>query len=151
HVTLTPPSDLAAEPVQPLPTLDELLERADAELDPKQVALGERLFHDPRLSADDTVSCSSCHDLRYAGIDRAPTATGIRRQIGAVNTPTVFNAALSIAQFWDGRAQDLIVQAGGPPLAPAEMGSNWDEIVAKISKDQAYVAAFAAAFPKDVH
>lgn len=150
HVTLTPPADVEQEPVKALPDVGEYLETHDEELDPKLVDLGERLFHDPRLSTDNTISCASCHDLRYGGVDRAPTATGIRGQVGPINTPTVFNSVLSIAQFWDGRAHDLAAQAGGPPLAPGEMGSSWAEIVGKIAQDQTYVDAFVASFPKDV-
>jgi cytochrome c peroxidase len=108
------------------------------------------LFHDPRLSQDHTVSCATCHDLRFGGVDRFVRAVGIHGQVGPVNTPTVFNAALSVAQFWDGRAHDLQEQAGGPPEAAGEMGSSFEQIVARIQRDRAYVEAFQKAFPDDV-
>ena len=145
------PIDLAQEPVEPLPTdLEELFEDyLEVDYVPERIALGQTLFHDPRLSADDTVSCASCHDLRYAGIDRAITATGIQGQIGPINTPTVFNAALHFMQFWDGRAADLEAQADGPPNAAAEMGSNWAEITEKLRRDARVMAQLAAAYPDE--
>jgi cytochrome c peroxidase len=149
-VTMTPPTDLSAEPVQTLPSIEDVFDNLEFEYSKDRVDLGRRLFHDTRLSTDNSISCASCHDLRYAGIDRAPTATGIRGQIGPVNTPTVFNAALSIAQFWDGRAESLAKQAGGPPLAAGEMGSSWPEIVSKLIADISYVEQFQKAFPDQV-
>jgi cytochrome c peroxidase len=141
-----PLADPEAEPVKALPDIEQVFEDLDCDPNPKKIALGEKLFHDPRLSHDNTLSCASCHDLRYGGVDRAPTATGINSQRGPINTPTVFNAALSIAQFWDGRAANLQAQAGGPPLAAGEMGSTWPEIVSKINADASYVADFQGAY-----
>ncbi|MFN3244833.1 MAG: cytochrome-c peroxidase [Planctomycetota bacterium] len=143
-VVLRTPTD--DEPLEVLPDLEELEEITGLENDPARIELGRMLFHDTRLSKDFTVSCATCHDLRFGGIDRFARAVGIYGQVGPVNTPTVFNAALSVAQFWDGRAQDLQEQAGGPPEAAGEMGSDFDEIVARIQQDRAYVAAFAKAF-----
>ena len=138
------------EPIQPLPSVAELAEELELTVTPARVALGRQLFHDVRLSLNLTVSCASCHDLRFAGIDRAPRAIGIHQQVGPVNTPTVFNAALGIAQFWDGRAKDLASQASGPPQAPGEMGSNFPEIVARLRADAECVASFCRAYPEEV-
>lgn len=135
------------EPLEVLPSVADLAESLELETTPERVQLGRQLFHDPRLSKDLTVSCASCHDLRFAGIDRTPRAVGIYCQVGTVNTPTVFNSALGIAQFWDGRAKDLAEQASGPPQAAGEMGSNFPEIVARLRDDAAVVRAFAQAFP----
>lgn len=115
-------------------------------LDPVKVELGRSLYHDVRLSGDDTISCATCHDLAKGGTDQAPVSTGINGQLGGINAPTTLNAALHLAQFWDGRAADLAAQADGPPNNPIEMGSNWDQILAKLRADRALTAAFDAAY-----
>lgn len=146
-VQRTPTED---EPLATLPTLEDVAEALELDMTPERVTLGRQLFHDTRLSKDMTVSCASCHDLRFGGIDRTPTAVGIYGQVGPINTPTVFNAALGIAQFWDGRAKDLAEQASGPPQAAGEMGSNFAEITSRLQQDDAIVAQFQRAFPGDV-
>jgi len=138
------------EPIEPLPTVEEIAEALELELIPARIDLGRHLFHDTRLSKDHTVSCASCHDLRFAGIDRTPKAVGIHGQIGDLNTPTVFNSALGIAQFWDGRAIDLTSQAEGPPQAAGEMGSNFAEITSRLQQDHGMLTAFRDAFPDAV-
>ncbi|MBB3004295.1 cytochrome c peroxidase [Paraburkholderia tropica] len=129
--------------VQPLPhTL---------RVDPRKVALGMRLFHDPRLSADNTISCASCHALGTGGVDNRKLSLGVGGQLGSVNAPTVFNAALNHAQFWDGRAATLQEQAGGPPLNPVEMASvSWEQIVGKLQADPALVETFAQIYPDGI-
>ena len=115
-----------------------------------QIALGRRLFSEPRLSADGTVACSSCHDLSHYGADGAPTSTGIRGARGSRNAPTVFNAAGHFAEFWDGRAKSIEEQAKGPMLNPIEMGMpSGEAVVAVLKKSPDYVAAFRSAFPGD--
>ncbi|MGL5690878.1 MAG: cytochrome c peroxidase [Bacteroidales bacterium] len=129
------------EAIQPL--IDSLA------VNPAKVALGEKLYHDTRLSKDNNLSCASCHSLDSAGIDRLQFSKGIYDQIGGINAPTVFNAALHIAQFWDGRAADLQAQAGGPPFDMLEMGSeSWDEIIEKLAKDPYLTAEFKAVYPE---
>jgi cytochrome c peroxidase len=130
-----------------MPSIEEVAEALELELIPARIDLGRHLFHDTRLSKDHTVSCASCHDLRFAGIDRTPKAVGIHGQVGDLNTPTVFNSALGIAQFWDGRASDLASQAEGPPQAAGEMGSNFAEITSRLQQDQGMLTAFRQAFP----
>lgn len=141
------PDSLAApqfanEPVRPLP--DSL------PVDPEKVELGFKLYHDVRISANNTVSCATCHPLHQAGVDGLKTSKGIYDQIGGINAPTVYNAALNLAQFWDGRAADLQAQAGGPPLDALEMGSNWEEITAKLRADKEMVKEFAALYPEGI-
>ena len=115
-------------------------------LDPDRVALGQALFHDPRLSHDNSIACATCHDLARGGIDGRQAAIGLRGQRGELNTPTVFNAALNFAQFWDGRAASLEEQAAGPVHNPVEMGSSWAEVVAKLAAAGDYNQAFARQF-----
>jgi cytochrome c peroxidase len=73
------------------------------------VALGGKLFHDARLSADDTVSCASCHNLAGGGVDNRSRSIGVRGAVGGINAPTVFNSGLNFVQFWDGRAPTVEV------------------------------------------
>ena len=142
------PLDPGNEPIEAIPHVEEFFEDyLEMDYEPAKVTLGRQLFHDTRLSADNSISCASCHDLRYGGVDRAVTATGIRGQIGPINTPTVFNSAFSLAQFWDGRASDLEAQADGPPNAEGEMGSNWEEITSKLSQDSTMMGLLQEAFP----
>lgn len=135
--------DFANEPVQPL--MDSL------PTDPAKVALGFKLYHDVRLSANNTVSCATCHPLDKAGVDGLQTSTGIYDQKGFINAPTVYNAALNtVGQFWDGRAKDLQTQAGGPPLDQLEMGSDWEQITGKLKADPQLVKEFAALYPEGI-
>lgn len=117
-------------------------------VDAEKVALGEFLYHDGRLSGDGSIQCHTCHQLKNGGVDGLATSTGIKGQKGGINAPTVYNAAFNLAQFWDGRAATLADQAGGPPLNPVEMGSkNWQEIVDKLEKDEAFKQAFLKVYP----
>lgn len=119
-------------------------------LDPKLVALGRRLFHDKRLSSDDTVACATCHDLAHGGVDGKSHSAGIKGQLGGVNAPTVYNSGLNFVQFWDGRAKDLEEQANGPVTNPLEMGTSWEKVLPKLRADNAYPAAFGELFPDGI-
>lgn len=112
-----------------------------------KVALGRKLFFDRRLSHDDSISCGGCHDPTLAGADGRRYAIGINGATGTVNTPTVFNAALNVVQFWDGRAATLEEQAAGPVHNPIEMASNWTEVIGKLGADPWYPGAFARVYP----
>ncbi|MGN0236284.1 MAG: cytochrome c peroxidase [Paludibacteraceae bacterium] len=132
----------ANEPLQPLP--------ACLATDVEQVALGERMYNDPRISLDGTISCASCHILEQGGADEAHerTSEGIYGQFGGVNAPTVYNAFYNVQQFWNGRAADLQEQAAGPPVNPVEMGDQtWDDIVARLRQDKALVKEFERLYP----
>ena len=126
------------EPIQPLPeTLD---------VDPAKAALGRKLFHEPRLSRDGTVSCASCHDLRSGGDDGRRVSVGVEGAEGLVNSPTVFNSSLNFKQFWDGRAKDVVEQIDGPIQSPIEMGSLWPDVVAKLYEDEEYPGLFESVY-----
>ncbi|MGN1219839.1 MAG: cytochrome c peroxidase [Candidatus Cryptobacteroides sp.] len=119
--------------------------------DPAKVALGNILFHDTRLSVNNTISCASCHDLKTAGVDNEPVSDGVFDLEGGVNAPTVFNSVYNFVQFWDGRAETLAKQAAGPPLNPVEMGcQSFDEIVAKLVSDKEMVKMFNAIYPEGI-
>jgi cytochrome c peroxidase len=113
-----------------------------------KIALGRRLYYDPRLSKNQDISCNSCHDLAHGGVDAGPTSVGHRGQRGDRNAPTVYNAALQISQFWDGRAADVEAQAKGPILNPAEMAMPSDVgALAVLRSIPGYAPLFQAAFP----
>lgn len=132
--------DRAAEPVRPI--------AMSAQVDLAKAELGFALFHDTRLSVDNTVSCASCHALETAGVDNHQYSHGVDDQLGGVNAPTVFNAVYNFVQFWDGRAKTLADQAAGPPLNPVEMAStSFDEIIAKLEADKKFAKAFRKVYP----
>ena len=134
-----PDSPYANQPVRPIGTFTT---------DAAKVALGKDLFHDGRLSADNSISCSSCHGLDTGGVDNEQFSDGVGGQLGGVNAPTVYNAVYNFVQFWDGRAATLADQAAGPPLNPVEMAcESFDEIVAKLAADKEMVKRFKAIYP----
>lgn len=118
------------------------------ELDVRKVALGKKLFHDKRLSKDNTLSCASCHDLAKGGCDQAQYSTGVGKKVGGVNSPTVLNSAFQFIMFWDGRAPTLEAQADGPVNNPIEMASNWQEAIPKLQQDTELTAAFNTVYPQ---
>jgi cytochrome c peroxidase len=116
----------------------------------EKIALGRMLYYDARLSRSQKISCNSCHVLTQYGVDNEPTSDGHKGQKGTRNSPTVYNAALHFAQFWDGRAADVEEQAKGPVLNPVEMAMKSDKAVIAVLKSMPeYVAAFRQAFPAD--
>jgi cytochrome c peroxidase len=117
------------------------------EITPERVALGKQLFFDPRLSASGVISCNSCHNLGMGGDDNMPTSIGHGWAKGPRNSPTVLNAVFNVAQFWDGRAEDLKAQAKGPVQAGVEMANKPENVVAVLNSMPEYVQGFQAAFP----
>jgi cytochrome c peroxidase len=111
-------------------------------LDPGRVALGERLFHDARLSADLTVACANCHNLSAGGVDGQRFSVGIGGAVGNINAPTILNSAYNVAQFWNGRAATLEEQAAGPIQNPIEMGATWSQVLSRLGQDDKLVAEF---------
>ncbi len=113
------------------------------------VSLGKELYFDKRLSKNGTQSCNTCHaiDDGRAGVDNEPTSVGAFGKRGDRNSPTVFNAALHMAQFWDGRASDLEEQAKGPILNPVEMAmTSPQEVIERLKAETNYPPQFEAAF-----
>jgi len=120
------------------------------ELQSGKVLLGERLFHDPRLSADGTVSCATCHILSQGGADKNKIAIGIGNALGEYNTPTVFNSVFNSHQFWDGRTTTLAEQVSGPLTNIAEMASDWTIVVRRVSEDNEYRKAFKSEYGGEI-
>ncbi len=116
----------------------------------EKIALGRMLYYDTRFSKNHDLSCNSCHDLARWGVDAEATSPGHKKQRGDRNSPTVYNAAGHIAQFWDGREPDVEAQAKGPVLNPVEMAMpDEGRVLETIKSMPEYVAAFQKAFPDD--
>lgn len=114
---------------------------------PAKVQLGKLLYFDPRLSASQLISCNTCHNVGLGGADLQETSVGHGWQKGPRNAPTVLNAVFNIAQFWDGRAEDLKAQAKGPMQASVEMASDPAHITAMLKSIPGYEPLFRGAFP----
>ena len=132
---------------QPIPTEIPVLEGNPFSVE-KEV-LGRALWFDPRLSSSWFISCNSCHNLGTAGVDLQPRSIGHAWQRGGRNSPTVLNSVFNLAQFWDGRAEDLAAQAMGPIQDALEMNNTPERVINTISSMPDYVAMFEAAFPDD--
>jgi cytochrome c peroxidase len=116
---------------------------------PQLAELGKKLFFDPRLSKSGVISCNSCHNLSMGGSDNITSSVGHLWKEGPINSPTVLNSSLSLAQFWDGRAKDLQAQAGGPIDNPGEMASTHGLAVEVLQSIPGYVTEFKTVFGED--
>lgn len=126
------------EPIQPIqPAIVK---------NPKYVELGKKLYFDTRLSKSGFISCNSCHNLSMGGTDNLKTSIGHNWSKGPINSPTVLNSSLNLAQFWDGRAADLKEQAGGPIANPGEMAFTHELAVDMLKSIPGYVTEFNDAF-----
>ena len=141
-IALVTETVVAQEPISPIPQ--------QITVDKNKAALGKKLFHDPRLSADNTISCATCHPLNRAGTDGTKFSTGINGSLGVINTPTVFNSALNFFQHWDGRSATLQEQIDDPIHNPNEMGSNWPTIIGKLQKDPELKTLFSAIYREGI-
>ncbi len=130
------------EALKPLPAVPAL--------DPAKVELGRQLFNEPRLSANNTLSCASCHHLASGGADDKPFSIGFDGKPVELNTPSVFNASLNFKQFWNGRVDTLEAQVEHVVISPVEMGSDWKTVVQNLAALPAYQAAFKQAYPDGV-
>lgn len=113
------------------------------------VALGRLLYYDPALSADNTISCASCHAAETGFTDTRPVSIGVGGKKGTRHSPTVINSAYNYLQFWDGRAPSLEEQAKGPMINPVEMATTHADVVQRLQADPKYVALFKEAWGTD--
>ena len=119
---------------------------ADNPLTAEGVALGRRLFHDPRLSINATQSCASCHDRANAFAEPRKVSVGAEGHAGKRNAMPLFNLAWAQSFLWDGRAKSLREQVLMPIQDAHEMNERLDRVVEKLTKDDAYPAEFERAF-----
>ncbi|AZF19943.1 cytochrome-c peroxidase [Pseudomonas sp. R3-52-08] len=127
------------EALKPMPAIPAL--------DPAKVELGRQLFNEPRLSANNTLSCASCHRLESGGADNKPFSIGVDGKPVVLNTPSVFNASLNFKQFWNGRVDTLEAQVDQVVTSPVEMGSDWNTVVQNLAALPVYQRAFAQSYP----
>jgi len=110
--------------------------------------LGKALYFEKRLSKDNKQSCNTCHNVNTYGVDNNSFSEGNDGELGGRNSPTTFNAALHITQFWDGREPDVEAQAGGPILNPVEMAMPSEQfVIDRLSNIEEYKTMFGKAFP----
>jgi cytochrome c peroxidase len=122
----------------------------DNAITPERIALGRKLYFDPRLSRDGSVACATCHDISRGFSDRRGTSEGIGDKLGQRNAPTTMNAMFFSSQFWDGRAASLEEQAKLPIVNPIEMGMpDGNAAASAIQGDPEYRKAFQAAYKRD--
>jgi len=163
-ITLTTASLMAGSLAQdaknaglvPIPqSQTQLLKLIDNPANPitkEKVALGKKLYMDPRLSKSELISCNFCHNLSEGGDDGVGASTGHkwRHNPHHLNAPTVYNAVFFGSQFWDGRAKDLEAQAQGPTLAHPEMAATKEHIEKVVKSMPEYVKEFKAAYGDNV-
>ena len=131
---------LSDEPIQPIPIPEPLNARERA-----IVALGERLFADPRLSSNDTTACVTCHSLLLGGADGQRYSRRPLGELTPVNTPTIFNLALNFRLFWNGRVRSLEEQIRTTHLVDSD--TRWPQVLEKLQRDALYLKDFAALYP----
>ncbi len=126
-------------PITPIPL--------DTNPDRERIELGKLLFNDRRLSADNTIACSNCHDLRNGGDDGRPISTGIAGRPGLTNAPTVLNSRFNYTLFWDGRADSYAEQISATLGNPNEMDTSLTEVRNKLATDDQLAALFDEIYP----
>jgi cytochrome c peroxidase len=140
----------------PSPAVDEGLAESQEPLvplplhvaaDPARVALGERLFHDVRLSGDNAMACATCHRLEHGGADGLPRAMTVTGTLLPRNTPTIFNVAFNTAYNWDGVVRTLEAHAERVLLSPSLMHTTWPALLAKLRTIPDYQVAFTTLYP----
>ena len=134
------------EPPKPPLGLPPVIWPAGNPYSPASVELGRYLFFDPRLSANGTVSCATCHPPAHAFSGGEPPPLGVTGKPLRRRAPTVINRAYGRSQFLDGRAATLEAQISGPITAPDEMGTTPQAAAEAISKIAGYGPLFERAF-----
>lgn len=114
----------------------------------ERVDLGRKLFFDPRMSADGTVSCSRCHLPALYGTDGLAKPRGVHDRVNPRNAPTVLNAALQFKAHWRGDRVNVEDQAKQALIGPPSFGNDdYAAAMAKLKAIPGYAEPFARAFP----
>jgi cytochrome c peroxidase len=129
---------LTQEPITPIPP--------PPDADPSKLALGEELFRSPLLSRDQTHSCASCHDVRSNGADSVQHAVGADDQPLDLNTPTVFNAALSFRLNWEGDRRTLESQAAWALNSAPGLGTKMSDVLSRLNGNAGIAHRFVVAY-----
>ena len=115
-----------------------LLAPPENPLTDQKVALGRRTFSDKRLSADNSLACSDCHQPRRVFSDGRPVAVGVKKQLGNRNSPAIINRAYGRSIFWDGRLPTLEEQVLQSIQNPKEMAAEPTTVIERLKKDATY-------------
>ncbi len=141
---------VAATSLRPPLGLDSFMPvPVDNPLTPTSVALGRKLFLDPILSADRTISCASCHDPDRSFTDGRPTAVGVFDRVGPRRVPKLLNRGYGRSFFWDGRIPTLEEQVLQPVINRLEMGLALPEAISRLAADPSYASMFREAFGRE--
>ena len=132
------PGEDAAEPLRPLPQR--------VAIDPARAKLGEKLFFDPQLSGDNSVSCSACHHFDHGGADYTKHSIGVGGKEGGVNTPSIYNLDFDFRYNWNGAADNLYQHLELPMRNPVVMATDFPRIVEKLKASGDYSQQFARVF-----
>jgi len=130
---------LGGEPIRPLPDAPAL--------DPARVELGERLFHDTRLSHGGTQSCAVCHPLDRGGMDGLPRSVTSLGVPDVVNAPTIFNAEHNFRLTWRGAFRTLAEHLDAELQNPRHAAMSWPEIIRVLGADAGYRERFGKVYP----
>ncbi len=122
---------------------------ADNEPTEERVALGERLFFDPLLSADNTVSCATCHDPDYAFAEPRKVSVGVQGRLGTRNAPSLMNVAYQPYLLREGGVPTLEMQVLVPVQEHAEFDMNMLDVVERVKQDERYVQMSRVAYDRD--
>lgn len=122
---------------------------ADNPMTVEGVELGRRLFYEPKLSLDNSISCASCHSPQSAFSDDKPLSTGVNGTQGTRHSMALVNLGWQQFFFWDGRSKTLEAQILEPVPNPVEMHQSWDQAVAKLTADGSYRNDFFRAFGEE--
>lgn len=145
----TPQIDDGVEWQELAPLPEHPPEPADNPGTPEKIALGKKLFEDPRLSRSGQIACASCHDRQLGWGDGRSVSFGHDRQAGTRNAMSVAMAAYAHPLFWDGRAATLEEQAAFPIQDSKEMAFTTKELERRLNRSQDYPAEFARVFGDD--
>jgi cytochrome c peroxidase len=129
------------EPITPIPS--------PPIADPRKVALGERLFEDRRLSRDGGLACVSCHDIHTNGAGGAGPVAARDTSKLSINTPSVFNAALSFRLNWEGNLRTLEAQTESALENPVNMNTSVSEVLERLKADPDIVNQFREVYQRD--
>lgn len=119
-----------------------------SKVDKSRILLGKKMFYDKKFSKNQTQNCASCHDMNRFGQDNLRVSPGDSGVPGVRNVPTVLNAHLQFAQFWDAHEASVEEQAPGPIFGAVEMGmTDTLELLSRLESDPIYPPLFKKAFP----
>lgn len=141
------PSPIPFGLIYPASWPEPLYDFSQNPLTPEGIELGRKLFYEPMLSKDGTISCANCH-LSYTAFTHVDHALshGIGDSIGTRNSLALMNLAWSSSFMWDGAVNHLDMQALAPISHPNEMGETLPAVISKLQNSSAYPGLFQEAF-----